>query len=1410
MQVKLTNIFIKSVLIPILLFKIGLFAQEIEFKHLTVDNGLSNNKVNCVLQDRSGFIWIGTEDGLNRFDGYEIKIFRHQPENNNSISDNTIWALFEDKDSSLWIGTKSGEINYYNPKTDKFKSWKVVSKNTNENSITCVFRDKDGMLWIGSYKNGLYRFDVKTNTFLNWQHRAGDKNSLSNNYVTSVLQDSKGNFWISTYNGLNKFNPRVSQSSFTKYYHDSKDTSVIGSNLIWNIFNSHFEQNTFWICNAGGLNYYNSDSNSFSNLTFPYDKELQFGNSVGSMIEDRSDGRRVYWIGTYSGLLEYDLINNISNRFFYRENIPHSLTSNQINSMIEDRSGVIWIGTENGVNYFSTKKQKFNYSLSNNSKHNNFDALQNSNVTAICNSDDASIWVGTPSGLSLIKYKGQKEFLESSLKFSKLNVWTLNKGNSNILWIGTYGQGLKELNIKTNAVKSIDIKSEFQMPSLFRYVKSIMQDKDGKVWIGYWGSGLVRYNPVKKEFKVWINDENDLHSLSYNDVWVIYEDSRGRIWIGTNGGGLNLYNKEKQNFFRLLHESQKKNGLSSNSIFSICENNKFKFKSNENQTVLWVGTSYGLNKVTINDLDFVNNENQLNVNIRIYTVKDGLPDNSVKSIVQDNDGKLWLGTSNGLSEFNPITEKFVNYSKSNGLNGNDFNFSAGLITKEGLIFLGGTSGMNIFNPSQIVQSSYTPPIQITDFQLFNESIKVGDDSPLKTDISFADEINLSYDQNIFAFQFSALDYNSSKSIHYAYKLEGVDKDWINSGTRRYAAYTNLNPGEYTFLVKGTNSDGVWSDKFKALKITINSPWWKTGWAYFFYLLLIFLGLVGIRRFEKNVMKLRNELKMREFESKKHQEVEMVKSRFFANLSHEFRTPLMLIKGPVEQLRNGQIKDNPEKYYDLIFRNAENLHTLIDELLELTQLEAQAIPIRARKQNLVSIVRGIFYSFESVAIQKNISIKFISDDKSVFAWIDRDKLEKIINNLLSNSFKFTPQGGKVTLSVKTLNSDLKEFSEIKISDSGIGIPEDKLNRIFDRFYQVDDSLDRAYGGSGIGLSLVKELVDLHKWKIYVQSQIDEGTTFILIIPLSESYLLDKQKVREDTKNENAKEAETEVLIDNNYPIEDSILHKPKKNISDQIKIENNKASILIVEDSHDVRDYIFSLLQNEYNIFQAENANEGLIKAKEMMPDLILSDIMMPGVDGLEFCKQIKTNFQTSHIPIILLTAKVSEENKIEGLETGADDYVAKPFSFRELSARIKNLLEQRKQLRERFLKELNIQPSEITINSLDKEFLEKALKIVEHNILNLDFDLEMFAKEMFLSRSQLHRKMIAITGQAPGEFLRIFRLKKAAKLILERKLSITQIALEVGFSSPSHFTKAFQQYFNCSPSDYISVNIPSK
>ena len=879
----------------------------------------------------------------------------------------------------------------------------------------------------------------------------------------------------------------------------------------------------------------------------------------------------------------------------------------------------------------------------------------------------------------------------------------------------------------------------------------------------------------------------------------------GRLWIGTNGGGLNLVEDfEEGKFHRWIDVLDKSKQLSSNSIYSICESLQVKNTNEIEETVLWVGTSNGLNKILIHNSSDFYNLTSLKIEVKSFTTQDGLADNSVKSILEDKNGNLWIGTNSGISFFNVAKSSFINYNNYDGVIGNEFNSGSALYSQDGLMYFGSVDGLNVFDPEHIKQSEFIPPVVITDFQIFNEPVKIGEDSPLNISILDADKIILAYSQNVFSFQFTALDYNSPQSIHYAYQMEGFDKDWIYTDDRRYITYTNLDPGTYQFKVKATNSDGVWNDNFKSIEIIINQPWWRTGWAYAFYALLIIVGIYTARKIEINRARLRNELKMREFEAKKQRELENIKARFFANLSHEFKTPLTLIKGPINELIDGTSKNNQQEYFELIKRNSEKLQDLIDQLLELTQLENAAIPLKAKKENLVSLLRGLVSSFDSMAKQKNISLSFDSKLDRILCWVDMDKLEKIINNLVSNAFKFTGKGGSIKVQLETIKNNSEDFALIKVSDSGIGIPQDRLDKIFDRFYQVDDSSRKNYGGSGIGLALVKELVDLHKWEIDVESETGKGTEFSIQIPLKEAYLDESQKEIENTseKNNESDYTKKEITAQKTELLDKEI----EQEIIEKEKLLSEKPSVLIVEDSEDVRIFLRGILQNEYRINEAVDGEDGLKKASEVMPSLIISDVMMPSMDGIEFCRRIKTDLQTSHIPVILLTAKASQESKLEGLETGADAYLTKPFNTKELLVRIRNLLEQRKNLREKFSKEFKVEPASIAVSTLDNEFLQRAFETVNKNLSNTEFSSEEFAKEMFMSRSQLHRKLVSLTGQGPGEFLRSFRLKKSAALILEKRLNITQIAFEVGFSSPSHFTKVFRQQFNCLPTEFIQKN----
>ncbi|MCW8805338.1 MAG: response regulator [Ignavibacteriaceae bacterium] len=1375
-----------------------ILAQSIRFNQLTVEDGLSNNIVNSVIQDKYGFMWFATEDGLNRYDGYGYKIFRRDPEDPNSISDNSIWALTEDREGNLWIGTKAGGLDRYNPITEKFTHWEIKSDVAEENSINIIYEDRKGNIWIGTYKDGLYKLNPSTSKFDHWKANPDDEHSLSHNYVQDIIEDDDGNIFIGTYIGLNKFNPEFPQNGFEKFYYDSENQNSLSGNLIWGFSKSVLHPGVIWIGTLNNLTKFNPKNLTFKRIKVDNPNNLQYGESINSVVEEIVDGDEIIWLGSYSGLIRKNITKGSSKRFLHDEQISQSLNSNQINKIFKDRTGVLWIITEDGVNYFTPKSTSFNYLATSVTNSDFLTELKKKNITALCISNNEKIWIGTVNGLYLLDKIKTNPKLKKVAKFDGYHIWSLTSQKNNELWVGTFGKGLNQFNYNENKLTNWDLSNPKIRTQSVYYNKTLLTDSKNNIWVGYWGVGAARINPVTGDSKVWLNEPGNPSSLSHNDVWVIKEDHFGRIWLGTNGGGLNLFeDRNGETFKHWIQSEDKDNSLSSNNIYSICEAKNLN-DIKDSETILWIGTSDGLNKFVVKNTVLNSDLNDVEITNSFYTVKDGLSDNSINNIIEDENGNLWLGTGSGISFFDVNKNTFTNFSSADGINGTLMNPESSLLLENGLILIGSTKGLNIFNPGNIKLSSYKPNLIITDFQLFNKSVSIGGNSPLKTSTIKQDEITLSHDQDVFSFEFAALDYNSSKSIQYAYKMEGFDKEWVYSGTRRFVTYTNLDPGEYEFKVKSTNADGIWNDSITSINILMSPPWWRTLWAYGLYLLLILFGLLGIRKFELSRTKLRNELKLREIEVRNKSELEEVKSRFFANLSHEFRTPLMLIKGPIQQLKVGEKGKNFSENIDLIERNSDRLKELIDQLLELSQLEKAAIRLKAKQVNVVTILKGLLSSFESLTKQKNISLKIQSESANTVCWIDRDKFEKIINNLLSNAFKFTPYGGSLSVTVNKKFIEDNPFAEIKITDSGVGIPKDKIDKIFDRFFQVDDSTQRSYGGSGIGLALVKEFVDLHKWKISVESEQGKGTEFKLQIPMWDDYLNDDEKIHVASLSDKNSVELNKIKEEKDY--QPAAKSKRQKEISDP----NSTPLILVVDDSEDVRKYLSNLLENDFKVSEAANGEEGIIAAKEIIPDLIISDVMMPSMDGIEFCTRIKSEWRTSDVPVILLTAKASIESKIEGLEIGADDYLTKPFDSRELFTRIKNLLEQRKRLRDKYNKDSGAFTEASNLNKADQEFLNKFLELIENNLDKTNFGTEQLAKELFVSRTQLHRKILTITGQAPGEFIRIIKLKRAAKILLDGKLSVTQVAYEIGFSSPAQFTRAFAKQFNCVPSEYPS------
>jgi signal transduction histidine kinase/ligand-binding sensor domain-containing protein/DNA-binding response OmpR family regulator len=1430
------------VVLLIFLTSFSLFSQDISFKRLTGEQFIGSGAVYCVLQDKTGYLWFGTEYGLYRYDGRDFRTFRHDPDNPNSISDNTIWAVYEDHQGFLWIGTANGGLNRFNPTTEKFQHW-LASDNTepigpglSDNSITCIQEDSSGFFWIGTYRGGLNRFDPTKSEFQHWFRDKSAAATLDAFYVTCLYLDAQDQLWVGTYEGLYKLNLKSDSIQFLTWKHDSKNPNSLNNNIVWNIFESKQDSGRgLWIGTFDGLDFFEKESGNFSHhIPFKNDPD-PFSRSIGSISEETDHNRRLFWVASYNGLLRFDPVQGTFERWQQRENDPASLSNNQVTFLYRDRSGVLWIATNNGLNYYSHQWNKFRiWSFDSPETHSG--RKTNKEVTAICPDQNGILWVGTTSGLYYLKKEPDRTLLKKYPQLALEYIWSLAPGKTGELWIGTYGNGLFRLQTDSNQIQHWLAKSSNQDGPGNNYIRSLCQDHLGYLWVGLWGRGINRYNPATGEWKSYIYDRDDPNSLSYNDVWAIHEDHYGQLWIGTKGGGLNLFDRETEKFFRWQSTGDNQAKLSHNGVISITEIDYDKTDSDKNLTKLWIGSENGLVNFTyLFTKDGNHNSDQ--ARIITFSEKDGLPSSMIKSAVQDNLGNLWIGTNMGLLKFSldsllsyskskkmedfPKELRFDFYTMKDGLPSEDFSIQAVAKNKNGELFWGTKNGLISFYPNRLQKTGAIPPIAITEIQVMNEPILTQTYISSSKSGTGGNQLKLPYNQNIISFRFASMDFTAPQECLFSYKLEGFDKGWVFSGRRRFISYTNLNPGSYTFRVRGSNSDGVWSNNEAIISFTIMPPWWKTAWAYLFYGLFVIATLFGIRRFEVYRIRLRHQLAMQTLETQKFQELERSKSRFFTNLSHEFRTPLMLIRGPIEQIQAGAQKTNIQKLYDLIFRNSNRLMELIDQILAISQIEAGVLPLQTREMNVISLLHGLVSSFDSLAEQKRIKLVFDSKITSFFAWIDQDKFEKIINNILSNAFKFTNEEGTISCrasekscksKVNNLNWNTDKYLEIAISDTGIGIPEDQQKRIFDRFYQVDDSLGKKFPGTGIGLALVKELIDLHHWDISLKSKSGEGSTFYICIPSGHEHLKDSEIISTVTEEEyishqvsgTGSTRHAGLAIDNSA---NALGQNNQTRIASNIKHSSDAPEgdpiILIVEDSADVRFYLNEILKEDFRIEEATGAEEGFQMAISLSPDIILSDVLMPGVSGIEFCQRLKTDLRTSHIPVVLLTARASQESRLEGLETGADDYLIKPFERRELILRLKNLIEHRRRLMKKFQRDILVEPSAITVTSMDEDFIRRAMEVTEKHLDDPEFETGEFARSLNLSRSQLHRKLVGLTGQSPGEFIRIIRLKRAAQLLKQQSATISEVAYQVGFNNLSYFTKAFRQQFRCTPSEYM-------
>ena len=1388
---------------------------SLSFDHVTTEQGLSQNSVNCIFQDRAGFLWIGTQDGLHKYDGYGFTVYRHNPDAPNSLSNNLVHTIYEDRAGALWVGTYGGGLNRFDRASETFTSFTNVpadSSSLSSDLVSSIYEDRAGVLWVGTW-NGLNRLDRETATFApftrDFDHP--DNPPVSNNItVRSIYEDEAGVLWVgSEIGGLYRLDRR--SRTINVYRNDPGAPNSLGSNFVTAIHEDH--RGVLWIGTTdAGLKAFDRATETVT----PYRHDPGVASSlsndyVQAVYEDRAG---VLWVGTEGGgLNRFDRTTGTFARYTHRRDDPRSLSSNRVTSIYEDRSGVFWIGTYGGgLNKYNPWRKRFTHY-----RHDPDDAnsLNDYSVHSIFEDWEGVLWVGTwHGGLTRFDRAANRftHYVEGidSLRHHSVRAIYEDPDEAGLLWIGTEGQGLHRFDRRreTFAPYPLDADDDPPVKSIWR----IYEDREGLLWIGT-DQGLFGIDRKANGYTRYSTIPDDARSLTSNQVVALAEEDNGALWVGTRAG-LNRFDRQTETFTRYRHAPNDPASLSDHAILSLHV---------DRQGMLWIGTQRGLNKrVTTPDaLDA----------FRRYGIADGLPNEVVYGILEDDDGHLWLSTNQGLSHFDPVAESFRNYDVSDGLQSQEFNQQAYYKNRRGELFFGGINGLNAFFPDSIAINRHVPPVVITAVRKLDETIR------LKP--AAIPEITLSHSDKYLSFEYAALDFANPAKHRYRHRLDGFDDAWIEAGTRRLATYTNLDPGSYVFRVKGSNNDGIWNEEEASLRLTIPPPWWRTGWAYAVYALLLMAGIVAAARIQRaqvikkerersllrekelrtdaaeawaNYLQADNERKEVELQKAKEleqayqtleeqahrlEELDRTKSRFFANISHEFRTPLTLTLGPLENILGGaygSVEKPVRKQLALMRRSARHLLRLINQLLDLSKLEAGRMTLRARRGNVVSFLKGIVHSFSSYAERKELSLQFEATAEDIPLSFDADKLEKVIANLLSNAIKFTPSPGTIRVRVSTLPASDGDAGdvEIRVKDSGMGIPEEQHAAIFDRFHQVDDSPTRVQGGTGIGLALSKELVELHNGTIRVESEVGFGSTFIIRLPfVPEKGIVDGEIEEGERKTADGMDDRRWGEVDG----EEVTTEPPDPSTM------TDKPMVLIVEDHADVRTYVRGCLDEHYRVEEAEDGVAGLEKVRALMPDLIITDVMMPRMDGHTFCRQVKSDKALNHIPVVMLTAKATEESKIEGLLARVDDYLHKPFNAQELLARVANLIAVRRLLQERYRRELLLQASEVSVRSADDLFISDARTVVEKYI-DETLDVDTFAQEMHFEKRQLQRKLKDLTGQTPTEFILTIRLSRAKQLLDAQAGSVSHIAYDVGFNSPSYFTKRFREHFGLTPSEY--------
>ncbi|MEM9325602.1 MAG: two-component regulator propeller domain-containing protein [Bacteroidota bacterium] len=1338
-------------------------SDSIVFHH--IPEKISQSTITMIFEDPEGFLWFGTRYGLNKYDGRFFHTFLHNSDDSTTLSNNRINDVSIDEIGNFWIATDRG-VNYLDRSTGLITQYyhDPARKNSLSSDFSaCLLVDEAGAVWVGTEDKGLCKYDPSKDKFTRFEYREEDPFSISGNSVSALASDGQGNLWVGTrwggVNFLDKATNRFVSYNFSATMADNSVRRLLA------------DEKDLWVGTQRGLFKISPDSKGKKVLEMVSISPL----SLQGVLEDaailslQKDGHGNLWVGTENEGLFVINEKGEAQHFTASKSNTNTISSNSIWSLFSDSQGIMWIGTfDNGIDKVDPLHRRFER------------------------------YSGNPLEKVALSYNVVSSFAEEP-----------GKG----LWIGTDGGGLNFLDYHRNEVtvyRNADAPSSLSGDA----VLSMLLDRSDNLWVASWAGGLSIKRADRFDFDRLIYEPDEESSLLGPDAYYLFEDSRSNIWISIFRYGANIYESETS---KLL--SVDATGLSSTKIRCIIEPSPGEY---------WLGTegggidrlvfdeSYnvlehqnfnaasdgGLNHNVVTHLEqaedgriwittFGGGLNIYDPNTKKFSHlmrRDGLPSNVLLSIEEDKNGSMWLGTANGLCQIDKDGDIRV-FGIHDGIADAEFTKSASYINESGELFFGSNDGFYRFHPDEMVTNNTVPDVLLTDFVLLGKNKRDLTKGQLLRDVFPSGTIELAYNENDFAFQFAVLNYSQPLKNQYAYFLEGYDEDWRVSEDGADINYSNVLPGRYVLHVKGSNNDGVWNEEGESILLTIRRPWFFSNGMIIVYVLLAALLLLWFRHVTILRERLKNELKLEHLELTKMQDVDKLKSRFFANISHEFRTPLTLIIGPLKSLINGTYRGDAQSQYRMMARNAERLLRLINQVLDLSRLESGGVKLKAHPSDVVKFMKSIAHAFTSYSERQFIDYKCEFPEYPVEIYFEADKLEKVVINLLSNAFKYTQEFGKIYFKVR----DTPDWVVLSVEDTGVGIPADQLEYIFDRFYQIDNGQEK---GSGIGLALTKELVDLHGGKIEVSSKHKEGSTFSVYLKKGSQHLSEDEIVGEDEVKHQFEEDFKELsMMKTNMLPEQS---EERKAVIEDLPI------ILVAEDNEDMREFISEYLVTNYRVIEARNGREALQAAHETIPDVIVSDVIMPGMNGYELCQQVKGDERTSHVPVILLTAKASGDSTEKGFEVGADYYVTKPFNPKLLELRIKNILNTREQLRHQFgaRDDLSLEPRDLKIPSKDQEFLKKAIACIEDNLSNSDFGVDDLYRELGLSRTQLYRKLKGLVGQSANEFIRSFRLKRAAQLLKQHEMTISEVTYQVGFNDLQYFRYCFKKQFGSNPSEY--------